>query len=66
MSESDDNNKDRRDKRRSIVKGITITGTGVTLSHWSKPVVESVILPTHAQTSILVTPFTASAEFSVV
>ncbi len=53
MSNDDRDNKNAgRDKRRSVVKGITIAGTGVTLSHWTKPVVESIVLPAHAQTSL--------------
>ena len=50
---SDSNDKDKKsEQRRNVVKGITIVGTGVTLSKWSKPVVESVLLPAHAQTSV--------------
>jgi hypothetical protein len=33
------------------VKGVALGLGGVTLSQWSKPVVETVILPAHAQTS---------------
>lgn len=39
-------------RRRGVVKGGVALGIGgVTLSQWSKPVVETVVLPAHAQTS---------------
>lgn len=34
-----------------MVKGVALGLGGVTLSHWSKPVVQAVALPAHAQTS---------------
>ena len=37
--------------RRNLVKGVALGVGGVSLSHWSKPVVQDVILPAHAQTS---------------
>jgi hypothetical protein len=33
------------------LKGLTIGGSAITLAQWAKPVVETVILPAHAQTS---------------
>lgn len=64
MKKDDERNKTRTtaDQRRSVIKGITVAGTGLTLGHWSKPVVESIVLPAHAQTSII---FTASTTFSI-
>ena len=41
----------RDQRRRGVVKGVALGLGGVTLSQWSKPVVETVILPAHAQTS---------------
>lgn len=38
-------------RRRGVVKGVALGFGGVTLTQWSKPVVETVILPAHAQTS---------------
>jgi len=37
--------------RRGIVKGVALGVGGLTLTHWSKPVVQNVVLPAHAQTS---------------
>jgi hypothetical protein len=37
--------------RRGVVKGMALGLGGITLTQWSKPVVESVILPAHAQTT---------------
>ncbi|MDZ7842622.1 MAG: twin-arginine translocation signal domain-containing protein [Gammaproteobacteria bacterium] len=37
--------------RRRVLKGVALGGGAVTVSHWSKPVVQSVILPAHAETS---------------
>lgn len=50
------NNKPDRDApqapgRRGIVKGVALGVGGLTLTHWSKPVVQNVVLPAHAQTS---------------
>ncbi len=39
------------DKRRQLVKGAALGVGGITLTHWSRPVVESVVLPAHAQTT---------------
>ncbi len=39
------------DKRRNVVKGLAVGVGGVSLSQWSKPVVETVVLPAHAQTT---------------
>ncbi len=37
--------------RRNIVKGIAVGAGSVTISQWSKPVVETVVLPAHATTT---------------
>jgi len=37
--------------RRRLLKGITIGGTAFTVSEWSRPVVESIVLPAHANGS---------------
>ena len=37
--------------RRQALKAITAAGGGIVVAKWSKPVVESVIVPAHAQTS---------------
>ncbi len=37
--------------RRKALKALTIGTGAVVAGHWSKPVVESVMLPAHAQTS---------------
>ena len=37
--------------RRDVVKGMALGLGGLTLTQWSRPVVESVILPAHAQTT---------------
>lgn len=39
------------ESRRGIVKGVALGVGGLTLTHWSKPVVQNVVLPAHAQTS---------------
>ena len=40
--------------RRKALKALTLGTGAVMASQWSKPVVESVILPAHAQTSLLI------------
>jgi hypothetical protein len=40
-----------RTGRRGVVKGLAVGVGGVTLSHWSEPIVKAVALPAHAQTS---------------
>ena len=37
--------------RRDVVKGIAVGVGGVSVSQWSKPIVETVVLPAHAQTT---------------
>lgn len=47
-----ENSHGRQDKaRRGVVKGVALGLGGLTLSQWSKPVVETIVLPAHAQTS---------------
>jgi len=43
----------RSQKRRKALKALAIASGGLTLSHWTKPAVKSVVLPAHAQTSIV-------------
>lgn len=38
-------------RRDALKKTITVGGVSVALSGWTKPVVESVVLPAHAQTT---------------
>ncbi len=44
-----------QDKRRELLKALTLGGGAVTLTrvpgYWSKPVVDAVVLPAHAQTT---------------
>ena len=42
---------DEKNSRRDIVKGIALGVGGVSVSQWSKPVVETIVLPAHAQTT---------------
>jgi len=37
--------------RRRVLKGITIGGSALTISEWSRPVVQSIVLPAHANGS---------------
>ena len=37
--------------RRDVVKTITIGGTTLAITQWSKPIVEAVVAPVHAQSS---------------
>ena len=39
--------------RRNVLKGLSVGGTSIAVTSWHKPVVQSVILPAHAQTSCL-------------
>lgn len=39
------------DRRNVLKKSITIGGATIIASEWSRPIVETVILPAHAQTS---------------
>ncbi len=41
----------RDDGRRKLVKSAALGVGGISLAHWSRPVVESVVLPVHAQTT---------------
>ncbi len=38
-------------RRDALKKTVTVGGVSVALTSWTKPVVESVILPAHAQTT---------------
>lgn len=38
--------------RRAVLKGLTIGGAALTADKWSRPIVEAITLPAHAQTSI--------------
>jgi hypothetical protein len=42
--------------RRDVIKGVSVAGGAVVVTKWAKPVVDSVILPAHAQA----TGFTAA------
>ncbi|MGA8261978.1 MAG: hypothetical protein WB783_17330 [Arenicellales bacterium] len=75
MKKSDNDNKDSRqsqsssqkeasrDTRRKVLKtGGFVVSTGAILDKWAKPVVESVLLPAHAQSSgVLIGPVILSA-----
>jgi hypothetical protein len=39
------------EKRRRLLKGTVATGAIITADKWTKPVVDQVILPAHAQSS---------------
>jgi len=39
--------------RRQALKAITVAGGGIVATKWSKPVVQSVVMPAHAQTSLV-------------
>ena len=39
------------EKRRSVVKGVALGVGGLSISQWSKPMVETVVLPAHAVTT---------------
>lgn len=49
-----------KENRRRLIKSLTLGGGAVTLSKlqptWTRPVVESVVLPAHAQTTTVSTP----------
>lgn len=49
---SANSDQEKQDKaRRGVVKGVALGLGGLTLTHWSKPMVQTVVLPAHAQTS---------------
>jgi hypothetical protein len=52
--------------RRAALKKLLAAGGVVTASHWSKPVVDAVILPAHAQSTVFAPPagFTGSGSVS--
>lgn len=54
-TESDTVRKNENDKRRDVVKAIVsgsvLTAGTATSSHWVKPAIDAVVLPSHAQTS---------------
>jgi len=50
MSEKQ-NNDDTQESRRGVVKGIALGVGGVSVTQWTKPVIETVVLPAHAQTT---------------
>ncbi len=37
--------------RRKVLSGLVLGGAALTSGHWSKPVINAVVLPAHAQTS---------------
>jgi hypothetical protein len=37
--------------RRRLLKGLTVGGGAFTISEWSRPVVQSIVLPAHANGS---------------
>ncbi len=37
--------------RRKLIQALGVGGTGVVVSQWAKPVVDSVVVPLHAQAS---------------
>lgn len=43
---------DENKGRRRLVKGITVGGGTIIVSKWTKPIVEGVVLPAHAQMSV--------------
>ena len=53
MSDSTDHSSNRRKtlKALGVASGVTVTGASIP-STWTKPVVESVALPAHAQTTM--------------
>lgn len=71
---NDSNHQDETQKRRKILKGMTF-GSGIAISlkklpdTWQAPIVESVVLPAHAQTtggnSDSASPFTCSIPFDL-
>ncbi|MFT5112273.1 MAG: excinuclease UvrABC helicase subunit UvrB [Parasphingorhabdus sp.] len=63
MPEKKMQNTDQGAGRRKILKGVTIAGSTFTLSNWTKPIVESVALPAHAQTTA--NALIATANFTV-
>ena len=50
-SEDNGGNATSGSRRDALKKTVTVGGVSVALSSWTKPVVESVILPAHAQTT---------------
>ena len=38
-------------KRRQIVKNLTIGGSAIAVTQWTRPMVDSVVVPAHADTS---------------
>ena len=49
--EAEDNQNSRRKILKQTLAGGAVISAGVASSKWSKPVVDSVVLPAHAQTS---------------
>lgn len=48
---NDDQRGRANDTRRRFVKGAALGAGGMTLSQWTRPIVEKVVLPAHAQTT---------------
>ena len=47
--------KDASMPRREVLKrSVVVGGVTVAVSEWAKPIVESVVLPAHAQTSVVI------------
>ena len=56
---------DRKTDRRQVLKIITIGGIATTLllpSKWTKPIIEAVVVPAHAQASPPATTTTATSS----
>ncbi len=52
--------------RRDLIKTITIGGSALTITKWHKPIVESVVLPAHAQASLLMAAGSGSGSSPLV
>lgn len=53
------------ERRRKAMSVVTKAGIGLAVATWSKPIVQSAVLPAHAQTSTYNSASTDEGEFSV-
>lgn len=52
-------------RRRKAMNVVTQAGIGLAVASWSKPIVQSVVMPAHAQTSSYDSASTDEGEFDV-
>jgi len=63
---TDPSNQARAPERRRLIKALGVTGSAATIACWHKPIIDTIVLPAHAQTSepVVLTSTEAVADTS--